>query len=373
MVGGPRDPSVEEILASEREYTVEDQEHDGVIDEAADEPHSTNAFKISSYGADYTVDSLVKRMESKAFFIPSFQRSYVWTQRQASRFIESLLLGLPVPGIFVFKEEGSARHLVIDGQQRLKTLHWFYSGVFRERVFRLVDVNDAWVGKTYKDLSEDDRQRLDDAVVHTTVFKQDDPKDRTSVFHVFERINTGGVRLQPQEIRNCIYYGAFTELLEALNDNADWRAIYGKKNDRLKDRELILRFLALYYTAPKYSRPMKDFLNTFISSHRNPTEEEQDEFRKSFEAPIKLVRSVLGRKAFRPGGSLNAAVFDAVMVGLATRLAKGPVKEAQEIRAKYDELLESEGFKTAYTRATADEESVSTRLKLAVSAFARCK
>ena len=85
----------------------------------------------SSYGADYPVDGLVKRINAEDIYIPEFQRGYVWSLNQASRFIESLLLGLPVPGIFVAKDEETKKLLVIDGQQRLKSLQFFYNGMFR--------------------------------------------------------------------------------------------------------------------------------------------------------------------------------------------------------------------------------------------------
>src|SRR5215213_8670198 len=91
---------------------------EGIEDESLLEPVSTKKFAITSYGADYTVDSLVKRMRDAAFTIPEFQRRFVWTQTHASKFIESLLMGLPVPGIFLYKEVATGRHLVIDGQQR---------------------------------------------------------------------------------------------------------------------------------------------------------------------------------------------------------------------------------------------------------------
>jgi hypothetical protein len=100
---------------------------------------------------------------------------------------ESLLLGLPVPGIFVFKEEDSAKHVIADGQQRLKSLQFFYEGTFHERKFRLIDVHPRWRGKTFKELDAEDRQRLEDAIVHTTVFKQDNPSDKSSAYHVFRR------------------------------------------------------------------------------------------------------------------------------------------------------------------------------------------
>ncbi|MDP3294557.1 MAG: DUF262 domain-containing protein [Nevskia sp.] len=89
----------------------------GVEDESAEESTSLS-FSITSYGADYPVDTLVKRMKGENFFIPKFQRNFVWSQRHASRFIESLLMGLPVPGIFLYKEAGTNKHLVV----RISTL-----------------------------------------------------------------------------------------------------------------------------------------------------------------------------------------------------------------------------------------------------------
>ncbi|MFX4223323.1 MAG: DUF262 domain-containing protein [Thalassobaculum sp.] len=155
------------------DYTAAEMEQDGVDDEASLNASAPVRFSISSYGADYTVDSLIRRMESGAFFVPEFQRSYVWTQKQASRFIESLLLGLPIPSVFVAKERDSSRHLIIDGQQRLKTLQYFFEGVFKEKKFRLIDVAEPWTNKTIDEISPDDRLKLEDSVIHTIVFKQE--------------------------------------------------------------------------------------------------------------------------------------------------------------------------------------------------------
>ena len=87
-------------------------------------------FAISSYGADYTVDGLVKRIREGSVYIPPFQRGFVWDIKDASRFIESLLLGLPVPSIFLAKEPDTGKLLVVDGQQRLLSLRNFYDGIW---------------------------------------------------------------------------------------------------------------------------------------------------------------------------------------------------------------------------------------------------
>ena len=130
----------------------------------------------------------------------------------------------------------SADLLVIDGLQRLKTLQYFYEGRFPEtdKVFRLRDIQSKYLGKTYQELDADAKQRLDDSIIHATVVKQDEPsEDNSSIYLVFERLNTGGLQLQPQEIRSAIYAGEFAELLRELNQYPAWRNIYGKPSPRV--------------------------------------------------------------------------------------------------------------------------------------------
>ncbi|MEA5508035.1 DUF262 domain-containing protein [Halotia wernerae UHCC 0503] len=119
--------------AENLEYFTDEVVKEQIQDNLEEEDNEVIPFRysITSYGADYPVDSLVKRLEIGSIYIPSLQRRYVWKLEQASRFIESLLLGLPVPGIFLSKEKETQKLLVIDGQQRLRTLQYFYNGVFQ--------------------------------------------------------------------------------------------------------------------------------------------------------------------------------------------------------------------------------------------------
>jgi uncharacterized protein with ParB-like and HNH nuclease domain len=169
---------------------------EGVEDESEKAAEPSIQFNTTFYGADYPVEALIQRMDRGDFFIPDFQRSYVWNQKQASRFIESLLYGLPVPGIFLYREPKTNRHLIVDGNQRLKSLQMFNSGTFGEKRFRLLDVAERWKGRTLEELPEADRRRLLDAVIHATIFRQEEPiENDQSIFYVFERINSGGMRL----------------------------------------------------------------------------------------------------------------------------------------------------------------------------------
>jgi hypothetical protein len=351
----------------------------GIVDESTnDETVAPERYDITSFGADYDVDGLVRRLNRGDIFIPDFQRDYVWKIPEASRFIESLLLGLPVPGIFLARERETNRLLVIDGQQRLKTLQFFYSGYFnpqhddkKQRVFALTKVQARFEGKTYSTLEEHDRIKLDNSIIHATVVKQEVPDDDdTSIYHIFERLNNGGRKLMPQEIRVALYHGPFVEMLNNLNQNPFWRQIYGKENNRLKDHELILRFLALYFDLESYRKPMAEFLNRFLSRHFAADQEVIHRSATIFDQTIELMFNALGTSAFRPERSLNAAVFDSVMVGLAKRIATLAPLDEKKIASAYATLLDNFEYQSAISSGTSDERSVITRITRAISAFA---
>jgi hypothetical protein len=340
-------------------------------------------YTITSYGADYPVDALVNRMKAGDIVVPrfnwepedkseivGFQREYVWPRPKADKFIESLLLGLPVPGIFLVKE-GSGRLLVLDGHQRLYTLRAFYDGVIHGVEYRLHNVQDKFANLRYEDLSIEDRRRLDDSIIHATVVRQDAPDDSHSgIYIIFERLNTGGVNLQPQEIRVALYHGALVGVLRKLNDTNAWRALYGNVSKRLKDMELILRFFALFYFGESYSTNMKDFLNRYMSANRHLKRQSAKELNGIFEATTALILSALGRRAFRPQRAINAAVVDSLMVGIARRLTAGPVKDKQKLRKRFDALKSNKKYITSIETGTSQPANVATRLRLATAAFA---
>jgi Protein of unknown function DUF262 len=341
-------------------------------------------YTITAYGADYPVDGLVKRLEQGDIVVPlfsmqpepgqttvGFQREFVWTKPQCDRFIESLLLGLPVPGVFLVKEP-SGKHLVLDGQQRLRTLQYFYGGVMQGKAFALENVQDKWRGKTYKALEADDRRRLDDSIIHATIVRQDEPSDdQSSIYLVFERLNSGGTFLQPQEIRVALYHGRLASLLNSLNTNSAWRGLYGKKSPRLKDLELILRFFALYYHSAQYKRPMKEFLNRYMAANTDLQRNGEAELTHLFTSTVDAVHSFIGPRAFRLKSAINAAVADSVLVGVARRLASGKPTKPESFKAAYGALLSDPDYLKASGRSTADEEFVRLRLHRAIDAFAK--
>lgn len=352
--------------------TIEQDKYEevSVFDESTDEivPYR---YSITSYGADYPVDSLVSRIDRDVIFIPTFQRSFVWSINQASRFIESLLLGLPVPGVFFSKESDTGKLLIIDGQQRLKTLQYFYRGIFHNgREFTLQHVQERFEGKTIRTLEESDRNTLDDSIIHATIVKQDEPSDdESSIYHIFERLNTGGTQLQPQEIRACIFYGPFNELLAELNSTPLWRSIYGPPSKRLKDQELILRFFALFYNLDNYERPMKEFLNDYMGKNKKLALQSKEELQNLFSTTINFISESLGREAFRPERTLNAAAYDGIMVGLSRKMTNVTLNDRETFKTKYRELIANQDFFNACKTATSDESNVISRIDIATRAF----
>ena len=346
------------------------QEEENKVDDFIDEEESVFRYSITSYGVDYTVDTVVNRLDKGAIFIPEFQRGYVWSLRDASRFIESLILGLPVPGVFFSQEKSTNKMLVIDGQQRLKSLQFFYSKKFNGQLFKLKGVQEDLEGKTIDELDENDRIKLDDCVIHATVIKQDAPTDdNSSIYMIFERLNTGGLKLQPQEIRACIYHGRFNEMLVELAADDKWKRIYAAENIRLKSEELVLRFLTLNESYQNYKRGFKGFLNDFMETYQNASEEKLDEFKNLFLQTIQVVYENIGEEAFRLSKNLNAAVYDSVMVGLSKRLREVKSIDGEAFKKQYFLLLKDQDFRRFVESNTASEVSLKGRIDKAIEAF----
>ena len=358
------DESFSQDLDDERNFVQDDSEKED------DGAPTDLRYRISSYGADYPVDSLVKRLSQDDILIPSFQREFVWTLPQASRFLESLLLGLPVPAIFLSKDSDTQKLIVIDGQQRLVSLQCFYDGIFKGKEFELRGVSKQLEGLTYKRLDDEDRRRLNDSIIHAIVIRQEDPdNDDSSVYMVFERLNTTSVALSPQEIRACLYHGSFNDYLGRANQNPDWRAIFGGPNARQKDRELLLRFFALLYKLEDYKRPMKLFLNDFMKENKDLRRYSAATLDGILEPTMELVNSSLGSKAFRPQRALNASVVDAILVSVAQRLQERPIDDHADFKEKLETVIGDDKFAQFYGADTTKLENVRGRINMIAEAL----
>ena len=325
-------------------------------------------YHVTTYGADYPIDGLIARLERGDIFSPTFQRNYVWTWPQASKFVESIILGLPVPSIFLYREKSAQKQLIVDGLQRLITLQSFHKGYFihNDRPFKLKEVTSRFEGRNFRELEELDRRRFENSIIHAMIIQQLVPEDdNSSAYHIFDRLNSNGTPLQPQEIRTAIYHGEFQELLSRLNENRYWRDIFGPWHTRSKDQELILRFLALCYNRKSYAKPMKAFLNDFMRTNRHADAGRLYDYSETFEATIRRANDALGDKAFRPKKSMNVAVFDAMMVAI----HECPHADNATVARAYRKLLADRSFSELTNRRTADITSVYGRIDKAIEAI----
>lgn len=337
---------------------------------------------VAYSGQDFDVEGLVRRLRNGDIKIPQFghedteiqsagfQRSFVWSRPQMDRFIESLLLGYPIPGIFLVRQPDGL-YLVLDGQQRLKTLQYFYDGVYQRQEFSLRNVADKFKELTYNTLARELRRTIDNAFIQATIVNTDGTQaSLEAVYQIFERLNSGGTQLTPHEIRVALYAGKFIDLLETLNRDANWRLLYGKKSPRIRDQELVLRILALYMSSAEYQRPLKGFLNKFVANNRNATDPNLHVATALFLDACKHLSGGPGPGALRKAsGQVNAAQAEAVVVGLMRRLAKGPIEDRARVGAAVEAAKSDSGFDAATGRATADEEQVATRLRVAMQKF----
>ena len=341
-------------------------------EEPEEEEQDTIDYQISSYPSDMTLQVYQSKWKADQLLIPEFQREYVWDQTRASKLIESFLLGLPVPGVFLYKERSTKKLQVIDGQQRILSAVRFLEGRFDNRVFCLKNVNPKWEGKTFQELPERDQLQLQDAVLRATIVQQLDPDDNSSVYHIFERLNTGGVKLSPMEVRKCVYAGTFSTLLEELNKDGCWRAIFGRdgRDKRLRDVELILRFFAMRDGWQTYEKPMKSFLNNFMIEKKRLDELDAEKARDNTEKAGDLFKQTcadviaqLGEKPFHlRKGTLNPGLLDTVMVMMSFAGEKG----ITDSKARYDALLSDQTFlDSVVTRSTSDTKTVRQRFEYA--------
>ena len=362
---GTEQTSEESIPLEEIESEIDDREN------------SLPSYEILSYPADYTLEVLVDKYRKGQIVIPGFQRHFVWSQKQASKLIDSFLIGLPVPPIFVFSDLKSHKLRVVDGQQRLKSIAYFFEGYFgdeeaeRRKVFRLTGLAEgsSFEGLTYEDLESKNPAAfamLNNSVLRTFVVRQLDPADDTSIYHIFERLNTGGTQLSPQEIRNCVHHGPFNDMLIKANEYEPWRAIFGSPvpQKRQRDVELILRFFALKEGLQVYRRPMKNFLNIFMSSFSGIETRQLEAFERLFKCTADIVVKKLGNKPFHIRSGLNAAVFDSVFVAI-SQLEKIPA----DLQQRYNKLIRDEAYLDCVSAGTTEKNIIKRRIDLAYQAL----
>lgn len=347
--------------------------------EIDDDYSDDSLFNISSWGADLSFRELINMYEEDELVKPELQRKYVWDKVAASRFIESILLGLPVPSIFL--AQSGSQKLIVDGYQRIMTVHDYIRGIFStdRKLFRLSNsekINARWRNKAFSELSSDDQRKIKSTTIHAIIFEQKKPEnDGTSLYQIFERINTSGRPLTPQEIRNCVYQGSFNTMLFELNENKNWRELFGTKepDSRMRDLEYILRFFTMkkdYLKVENKQISLKKTLNDFMKEHKDDNSESIHQFKNEFEKTVQLVYKYIGKDAFRNytrnkfSKKFHPAICDAIMVAVFLIAQKG-IQLTDASGEKHIALLENPEFKNVTSKRTTDVVNIQKRISLA--------
>lgn len=338
---------------------------------------------------DFTVDSLISRLASGHIIIPSsdydaddltterFQRDYVWKKSQMDRFIESILLGYPLPGIFLVRQSRNKKLLVLDGQQRLRTLQAFYSGKYMRgknpAAFRLDNVTENLRGLTIETLPADLRRVLDDTYMQGTIIEaNNEPHTLSAVYSLFERLNTGGTFLTPHEIRIALFSGQLFRELDSICNDHNWRTLYRNTPTRKRDHELLLRIFAFSMEGGKYAPPLKGFLNHAAENYSElPTKASRAAI-SALKMAINTLASSMGSDGFRRSNTLvNAADAEAVLSTLTRHFIAMPDSSisAEVINNWVNLLRQDQAFQTATSVATANLQAATTRRTIADNTF----
>ena len=336
--------------------------------------------RVYTEQGDPEIESLYgKYKRGKLVIQPDFQRHFVWDAKKSSRLIESALLDIPLPVIYL-SEEKDGKEYVIDGQQRLTAFFSFIDGQFPDgRDFKLtgLKVFTELNRKSFKEIDEELQDKIRYCKIRTITFRRESEADLK--FEIFERLNTGAVSLNDQELRNCIYRGPYNELLKELSRDTDFMYLLGlkKPDKRMKDIELVLRFAAFYhFTYLNYKPPMRKFLNNDMEKYQHISEEDAIELKNAFKNAVTIIKSLLDNHAFKrfykgdeknPNGywepkKFNASLYDILMYSFAKEDKNKVYQNLDSIREALIYLMTNDqDFIDAIELSTSSVQAVTKR------------
>ncbi len=361
---------------------------------------SVAQYDISVIPNDFNVLTINSLLEKNVISMPSFQRNYVWDRKRASKFIESLIIGLPVPQIFLYQLDRN-KYSVIDGQQRLMSIYFFIKQrfpkpgkrTFLRKIFnkdgRIPDeilADDDYFqdfklqfaklengrphrlnGKKYTMLDEAQRGSFELMPIRCMSVRQNKPDDNASMYEIFNRLNTGGLNLSSQEIRGCLYNSAFYDQLYKLNTDRRWRKLLGKteEDDKFKDVEIILRSFALLFNHDQYTGAMIQFLNKFSKEAQQFDDKKISQCVGLFDKFLGAVEEIDTAVYLTKNNSFNVSFFDSIFVAVGEHLLVSAEDKISISQDAFEKLKKDADFYEAITHSTSHVQSVKTRLRLA--------
>ena len=341
-------------MTAQKLYEDQGREEDGLSDS-----QPIREGKLYTQPYDLVITALKSQIDDGTVHIrqiserPEFQRWYVWTDRLASRLIESMLLNIPIPPCYLAQDR-EYRLDVIDGQQRIYSIYRFLENQFRlENLAVLSDLN----GKRFFELDQSLRRKIETYTLRCVVITNDsDPEIR---FEVFERLNSNTMPLNAQELRNCISRGSLVSLLGKLAYHPAWLSILNRKTPdrRMRDEELILRFFGFYIGGlDGYRTPQKVWLNDVADDGKHYPATRISQLETVWARTVENCLAVFEpwecfrRLPSNKRGLINRALMDLTMFSL----SDVPLEAVQEGKHEYylrcETVLKNEEFDELITR-----------------------
>ena len=341
---------------------------------------------VRTQNIEYDLETLVKKIDKNVIKLnPDYQRRHRWDNTTASKLIESLILNIPIPLIYISQDvdvdtevgEDIARYSVIDGQQRLTAIQNFFKN---EYALMDLDVLTELNGAYYKDLPSFLIRRLEERTIKC--LRIDSTVDHQVKYDIFERLNSGSVKLEAQELRNATCRGPFKELIKKLSKNEIFTQISqlekdGKRVQKMEDQELVLRFFALIYQDGylTYKGGFKQFLTDKMNYFNKLDKLELDKMEDIFINVISLISSEYGEEPFAKYkindeeqfermSKFNAAVYDTVVISVAKKLKNNP--NSSIVYEDFMELFKDKDFFASIEGSVNDVKKLQTRVAKAI-------
>lgn len=323
--------------------------------------------KVVTQSYDLSIQTLLEQWDNKVLELPETQRGYVWDDGRASRLIESLLLNIPIPVVY-FAETEDAIWEIIDGHQRIRSVIRYVGNEF---ALNSLMIRGDLKGLRFFQLPAREQRYLQTRTMRAVVLS---PDSHPSIkFEVFERLNTGSLALNAQELRNSLYRGRFNRLLRELVNDSNFREIMATRGPRRRmvDEELVLRFLALRDGLDKYQPSLKVFLNEYMKTQQSASDRTLDELRAIFLETVDRIKKAIGPGAFRLTNragtpverGVNRALFDAQMLAFSWVRDNDVSDFRDRVLDQLAALYQNQAFLDSIRRATGDRARTITRVR----------